>query len=160
MFHDTNLLTVNTSIDSLSPESPIFPAMMRAPRASWVQYHNIYGIVPDEGFINRWSKGSDGIVSVESAKSDDAISQLEVVSRHQDIHRTPKAILEVRRILKMHLEETYDDHHLAERPNGVLLGNSLENSARNSVHWDESRPLPPITPATALGPNPIPTVTR
>ncbi len=114
MFHDTALLTVNTSIDSLSPESPIFPAMLRAERAPWVTYHNIYGVVPEDGIINKLSKGSDGIVSVESAMAEDAEDNFKVESRHQDIHRTPKAILEVRRILKLHLDETYEERQLAK----------------------------------------------
>jgi pimeloyl-ACP methyl ester carboxylesterase len=136
LFHDTNLLTVNTSIDSLSPESPIFPAMLRAKRADWVTYHNIYGLVPQDGIINRLSKGSDGIVSIESAHADDAVSEIDVESRHQDIHRTPKAILEVRRILKEHLEETYTEHQLAEGMNQRLFG--------------DVRKLPTVIPASAV----------
>jgi pimeloyl-ACP methyl ester carboxylesterase len=35
MFRNTELLTTTTSIDSLSPDSPIFPTMLRARRAPW-----------------------------------------------------------------------------------------------------------------------------
>ncbi len=148
MFHDTALLTMNTSIDSLSPECPIFPAMIRSQRAPWVTYHNIIGVVPDDGIINKFSKGSDGIVSIESARAEDAVSELEVESRHQDIHRTPKAILEVRRILKLHLDETYEERQLAEGPNTRLLGQSYDvsNSSRVASRG-AGRSLPPVVSA-------------
>ena len=142
LFHDTKLITVNTSIDSLSPESPIFPAMLRSERAPWVRYHNIIGMVPDEGLINRFSKGSDGVVSIESARVDHVDSEIVVESSHQDIHRKPRAILEVRRILVEHLDETYQEHQLAQGPSPRLLGRS--EPKRNQSKGAEAFNLPPI----------------
>ncbi len=115
LFRDTDLLTTNTSIDSLSPKSPIFPVMLRARRAPWVRYHNIIGVVPDEGFFNRLSSGTDGVVSFESAHMDDVDSEIMVQSQHQEIHRTPRAILEVRRILREHLEVVRNEMRWANR---------------------------------------------
>ena len=114
LFRDTGLLTTNTSIDSLSPESPIFPVMLRARRGSWVHYHNIIGVVPDEGFFNHFSQGSDGVVDFASAHMDDVESEIMVESQHQQIHRTPRAILEVRRILLQHLDELRGDNRWAD----------------------------------------------
>jgi pimeloyl-ACP methyl ester carboxylesterase len=105
VFRDTEMITTTTSIDSLAPESPIFPAMMRARRAPWVRYHNIVGVKPEDKFISLSSKDSDGVVDLNSAHMDDVVSEIVVESVHQDIHRKPRAILEVRQILLEHLEE-------------------------------------------------------
>lgn len=104
LFLSTELLTTNTSIDSLSPESPIFPPMLRAPRAPWVHYHNIIGVVSKSSWFGE-PVPSDGLVTVESAMMPDVESEIMVESKHQDIHRQPRAILEVRRILVNHLRE-------------------------------------------------------
>lgn len=104
VFISTELLTTTTSIDSLSPESPIFPAMLRAPRAPWVHYHNIIGVVSKSSWFGD-PVPSDGLVTVESAMMPDVESEIMVESKHQDIHRQPRAILEVRRILVSHLRE-------------------------------------------------------
>ena len=55
-----NLIDVNTSIDSLAPDSPILPVMLAARRPPWVHYHNIVGRVPDQGLLERMTGGSDG----------------------------------------------------------------------------------------------------
>ncbi len=130
VIHESELLTTNTSIDSLSPESPIFPVMLRARRAPWVKYHNIIGVVPDEGLFNRLSEGSDGVVDFASAHMDDVESEIMVQSQHQNIHRTPRAILEVRRILIQHLSSVRTEPRWAERlQEGVRVG-SLQSEDR------------------------------
>ena len=116
VFRDTELLTVTTSIDSLTPESPIFPAMLRAARAPWVSYNNIVGVVPDDGFFNHLSQGSDGVVDLASAHMDDVEREIVVESKHQDIHRKPRAILEVRHILVEHLEKVRAETRIAQGP--------------------------------------------
>ncbi len=103
LFQNTELLTTSTSIDSLSPDSPVFPAMLQAPRAPWVTYHNIVGMTPTKKFFHETEATGDGVVSYESAHADDAVSEVVVAEDHQDIHRNPKSILEVRRILIEHL---------------------------------------------------------
>ncbi len=105
VFQNTELLTTTTSIDSLSPQSPIFPAMLRAPRAPWVRYHNIIGVIPQSSWLSASDEPSDGVVGVQSAMMDDVVSEILVESKHQDIHAKPRAILEVRRILVEHLRE-------------------------------------------------------
>lgn len=104
-FRSTELLTMSqTSIDSLSPDSPVFPVMLRAQRAPWVTYHNIVGQNPKRGLFSESLVQDDGAVEIESAHMDDVVSEITVLSEHQSIHKTPKAILEVRRILLEHLE--------------------------------------------------------
>jgi pimeloyl-ACP methyl ester carboxylesterase len=101
-FRNTDLLTMTTSVDSLAPDCPIFPVMLRAPRASWTQYHNIAGLVPKKSFVGRVSEEGDGVVSLTSARLEDAASETVVESDHMSVHRHPLAILEVRRILNEH----------------------------------------------------------
>lgn len=113
VFRNTEILTTTTSIDSLSPESPIFPTMLRARHAPWVTYHNIIGTVHKSNWFGGESDASDGVVGIESAHMDDVESEILVESRHQDIHCKPRAILEVRRILVEHLRQTATQPELA-----------------------------------------------
>ena len=115
LFQNTELLTTSTSIDSLSPDSPVFPAMLRAPRASWVSYHNIVGLTPTKSFFSKEKLTGDGFVEYESAHMDDVVSEITVDSEHQLIHRHPKAILEVRRILLAHLQSVEAEYRVAQR---------------------------------------------
>src|SRR5262245_4658028 len=102
-FTNKDLLTMTTSIDSLAPDCPIFPVMLRAPRATWVSYHNVIGLVPRRTILGRVSEEGDGVVSLKSAKLPNAASEIAVAADHLVVHRHPLAILEVRRILLEHL---------------------------------------------------------
>jgi pimeloyl-ACP methyl ester carboxylesterase len=102
-FTNKDLLTTTTSIDSLAPDCPIFPVMLRAPRATWVSYHNVIGMVPRRTILGRVSEDGDGVVSVKSAKLPNAASEIMVAADHLEVHRHPLAILEVRRILMEHM---------------------------------------------------------
>lgn len=99
-------LDVTTSIDSLDPESPLLPVLLTAQHAPWVQYHNIVGELPHKG-IAGWLAGGDGdgVVTLESARLDNAASQIVVPADHSSIHRHPQSILEVRRILLEHVAQ-------------------------------------------------------
>jgi pimeloyl-ACP methyl ester carboxylesterase len=115
VFQNADLLISSTSIDSLSPDSPVFPAMLRSPRAPWVTYHNVVGMVPTRGWFKQEEVRGDGVVDYESAHMDDVESEITVESEHQTIHRNPKTILEVRRILLEHLEEVRSEYRVAQR---------------------------------------------
>ncbi len=106
-FRDTALLQINTSIDSLAPDSPILPVMLEVPAAPWVKYHTIIGKVDDAGFLERISGTGDGVVEVESARLANAESEVIVDADHSHVHRHPRSILEVRRILLEHLHELH-----------------------------------------------------
>jgi pimeloyl-ACP methyl ester carboxylesterase len=105
LFRDDYFLKVNTSLDSLAPDCPAFPAMLRAPAAPWVKFHTIIGVLPDEGFFGSYLAGTDGVVAYESAHLDEAASELTVNADHSAVHRHPLSVLEVRRILLEHLGE-------------------------------------------------------
>jgi len=104
-FRNTDLVTTTTSIDSLSPQSPIFPTMLRARRAPWVQYHNIIGVIHKSKWFGGEAELSDGVVGMDSAHMDDVSSEILVEAKHQEIHTKPRTILEVRSILVDHLRE-------------------------------------------------------
>ena len=99
-------LDVTTSIDSLDPESPLLPVLLAAQHGPWVKYHNIAGEMPHKG-IAGWLAGGDGdgIVTLESARLDNAASQIVVPADHSGVHRHPQSIMEVRRILLEHVTQ-------------------------------------------------------
>lgn len=103
VFKDTQLLTVANAIDSLAPEQAIFPVMMRAKHSPGVKYHNIVGVLQHPSFLQKKLGESDGIVTAESARLEDAESELTIDAEHTTIHMTGEVIFEVRRILLEHL---------------------------------------------------------
>ncbi len=107
IIRNDRLLRIETSVDSLSPSSPFFPVMLAGYRAPWVRYHNIVGVLPEEGWTGYFADGGDGVVAYSSARMDDVVSEVTVPAMHSEIHAHPRAILEVRRILLEHLHEVY-----------------------------------------------------
>ena len=112
LFHDNagffpsdSLARIDTSIDSLAPDAPVFPVMLASQRAPWVTYHNIIGVTPYHGLLGKLTANSDGVVAVDSARITDAVSELVVTADHSGVHSHPLAVLEVRRILLEHLAE-------------------------------------------------------
>lgn len=107
VFRDTSLVEYCTSLDSLAPESPILPVMLEAQKASWVRYHNIVGVTEHKGKLSRIidDEPSDGVVAYASAHLEDVVSEIVVDSEHSQVHRHPRSVLEVRRILLDHLAE-------------------------------------------------------
>lgn len=136
LFKDTQLLTVANAIDSLAPESPIFPVMMRAKRAPGVKYHNIIGVLENPSILRGQTKGGDGIVDLASARMDDVESELIIDADHTSIHMTGKAIFEVRRILLEHLQAIDADdrvarqgeHRVAQREDWTAPSDSTDGS--------------------------------
>lgn len=105
VFRDDYFMKVSTSLDSLSPRSPVFPVLLNAQHAPWVKYHTIIGVLPNEGLVGRFVGGTDGVVSYESAHLDFASSEFKIAADHSSVHRHPLSVLEVRRILLEHLAE-------------------------------------------------------
>lgn len=93
LFRDGALDRARTSVDSLSPDSPLLPVLLAAPRPPGMKLHTIAGQESPEA-------DGDGIVSLASARLEDADSDLIVPAT---IHSHPLAILEVRRILLEHI---------------------------------------------------------
>jgi len=119
LFRDTELLTMANAIDSLAPESPIFPVMLRANYAPDVKFHNIIGVIDDPTFLQARAGRGDGVVTYASAKMDDTESELIVDADHTKIHMTGEAIFEVRRILLQHLRELDAGDRVATGPNAT-----------------------------------------
>jgi len=104
-FRKDNLLDVNTSIDSLAPDSQILPVLLSAPAPQSVHYHNIVGRLGEKGLLRRVTGDGDGVVSVSSAHFERASSEITVDADHSSIHRHPLTVLEVERVLLEHLRE-------------------------------------------------------
>lgn len=105
LFKSNDLLATANAIDSLAPESPIFPVMMRAKRSPNVKYHNIIGVLENSSLITGRAGRGDGVVDYASATMNDVESELVVNADHTSIHMEPKTIFEVRRILLEHLND-------------------------------------------------------
>lgn len=88
-----------TGIDNLDPENPVLNGIMQLPIRSDIPYHSVIG--------NRKAAdvpgGSDGVVAYTSSHLDGAESEVVVRSGHS-VHRELPAILELRRILHLHLQ--------------------------------------------------------
>jgi len=113
LLRNPDLLETSTSLDSLSPASPMLPVLLAAPKAPWVRYHNIVGVIQNTNWLGKLAAGSDGVVAYESAHLDDVSSELVVNADHSHVHRHPLSVLEVRRILLEHAAEM--DAELAAR---------------------------------------------
>lgn len=104
-FRNVEPLTITTSIDSLDPDCPLLKVFANAPRANWVKYDNIAGLIPRDDFLARVTASGDGIVSFQSAHLPEADFELVVPANHTAVHRHPKSILAVRGLLLEHLAE-------------------------------------------------------
>jgi pimeloyl-ACP methyl ester carboxylesterase len=155
VFRDTELLITKTSIDALSPDSPIFPVLLRSRRAPWVRYHNIVGMIENSSWFSRDTMESDGIVSFASAQMDDVETQIVVQANHGSVHTTPRAILEVRRILIEHLREACEKPQLAHcldlPEEWKLIHKSVPRRAVESFDWSV-RPAAAQSPVSVLPP--------
>jgi pimeloyl-ACP methyl ester carboxylesterase len=102
---------IKTSIDSLSPNSPLLPPLLAAQPGPWVSYHNVVGHDPNPGWRKYIVGDGDGVVALASARLDNAPqlrSQIIVPADHSSVHRHPQSVLEVRRILFEQLAELQD----------------------------------------------------
>jgi len=88
---------IPTSVDHLSPKSPVMQAVAHLPFQSAVHLHSILGEIPDDRY------GGDSVVSKQSAKLPGVDSELVIAETHASVHRNAQAIREVRRILIEHL---------------------------------------------------------
>ncbi len=93
---------VTTSLDSLSPKSPLLQVMMQTPRPPDVKYHNVVGITKRNVPLE---ENTDGVVKYSSAHLTDVESEIVIEADHSQAHRHPATIREIRRILLKHLEE-------------------------------------------------------
>lgn len=86
------------SIDNLSDTDPFIEAASTLPISPNVHYHTIVGVYKPGAPL---ADSDDGVVPYASAHLDGADSELAVPSWH-DVQETPQAIIELRRILRLH----------------------------------------------------------
>ncbi len=110
LFRNEDLLTIDTSVDSLASDSPFFVALNQVRPAPWTRYHNIYGRYQPANAYERWEQyvwgEGDGVVDVENAQFPYAHSTDEVDGRHMTIHHSAKSIWIVRQVLLQHLADS------------------------------------------------------
>jgi hypothetical protein len=94
---------VPTSIDMLNPHSTMLQTIATLRTSPCVQFHTVYGY----GHFNVCEGSGDGIVSIQSATSSSAASQLGVRATHTRVHRKLDTAHEVVRILQQHLSEAH-----------------------------------------------------
>ena len=87
-----------SSVDAMTPGSPVITVLAPAPLAPGVIGHSIIAVKGDGPF----QQDTDGVVAFESAHLDGMASELVVTSGHS-VQQTPEAIEEVRRILIEHI---------------------------------------------------------
>jgi triacylglycerol esterase/lipase EstA (alpha/beta hydrolase family) len=91
---------IPTSIDNLSDSDPFVKAAADLPISPAVHYHTIVGVYKSNGPL---VDSSDGVVPYRSAHLEGADSELAIPAWHS-VQETSGAILELRRILKLHAE--------------------------------------------------------
>lgn len=90
-----------SSIRALSPNNPLIQALAQIAIDRNIPFHSIIG---DRG-LGDGELGSDGVVPYKSAHLDGAESELIVPTGHS-AHIHPLAVREVKRILKLHLQQS------------------------------------------------------
>ncbi len=162
-FRDSTFLTTTTSLDSLSPDSPILPVMRDAEKADWVTYHNVVGVVDVSTvkgrLLGQLAGTGDGVVRFDSAHMEDVSSEIQVAADHSNVHRHPRAVLEVRRILDEHVADLRHKDFLARQQGRELRqvgfdapDNTPRSTVNNTLENEETRitdqpnaPRPPVT---------------
>jgi len=117
-----------TSVDLLQPDSLMLKSIARLRPPCWVTVHSVVG----DG--HSWFVGvrDDCVVSVESAHTEGAVSEVYVPATHTKVHHHPRTIAEVRRILVQHLAET--SQATATRPaDSPGSGTAATGSGRTST---------------------------
>lgn len=90
-----------TGVGNLSDKDPIIRALIKAQISPKVTYYSIIG---DNGEGKTIETSTDGIVPYWSSHLEGAANEIIIPSGHS-VQETPKAILQIRSILRTHLEE-------------------------------------------------------
>lgn len=101
VFSDEVSARIPTSIDLLEPQSCLLRAIADLPFADSVTTHTISGV----SHWRPWTGESDGVVTVDSTRNWQAVSELHVDEKHTDIHQHTESIDELWKILRQHLDE-------------------------------------------------------
>jgi len=101
-----------TTIDLLEPSSPFLAGLKQMCVNPAVHLHSIIGT----GGGDIFHQPGDGVVSVASARRSGVDSEFYVCAKHEQLHRDPKSIAEIVRILQLHLADAHCRSGLAMRP--------------------------------------------
>jgi len=93
-------LHVSNSVGNLSDKDPFIIATENLQIDPRVRYHSVIGLYRPHGLLE---ESSDGVVPYASAHLAGAASEVVIPSWH-GVQETPAAILELRRILRAHLQ--------------------------------------------------------
>jgi hypothetical protein len=93
---------VPSTVDMLEPDSTVLQALERLKPPCWVTMHSIVG----NGHASLTGGRDDCVVSVASARTDGAVSEIMVPASHTQVHHHPLTVAELQRILVQHLQET------------------------------------------------------
>lgn len=93
-------LHISNSVGNLSDHDPFIVATENLPISPDVRYHSIIGLYKPHGSLET---SGDGLVPYASAHLPGAASEVVIPSWHS-VQETPAAILELRRILRAHLQ--------------------------------------------------------
>lgn len=98
-----------TSVDMLAPGAPALMLLVNRPRPPEVAFHSIIGQAPKHSALVEVSnvlgdgdERSDGVVPYTSSHLDNVESEIVVEADHNHVHQHPRAVEEVRRILREH----------------------------------------------------------
>ncbi len=94
-----SLQQIPTSIDNMAPRHPFIRTLASIPVDSRVKAHSIIAVRQEDDIEN----GNDGVVEYRSAHVDGVESELVVHDSHSNDN--PQSVEEIRRILRVHLEE-------------------------------------------------------
>lgn len=150
LFHEDFSIVNSTSIDSLSPKSPILQANLESPKGDWVKYHNIVGVTSNKPL----AENSDGVVAYNSAHLENVESEIVVHADHSNLHRHPRSVLEVKRILLEHLSDVD-----ATRTSDIIPlshSNPANQNEQTPPPWEEETKFTEVTaPAFSAFPKPL-----
>lgn len=111
---------VPTSVDLLAPGSPALELLAHKRPPDGVHYHSIIGQAPCNDplrevsyLLGQTDRRTDGVVPYASAHIDGVETEIVVEADHNNVHRHPLAVLEVRRILLEHLRQVEGQFKLA-----------------------------------------------
>jgi pimeloyl-ACP methyl ester carboxylesterase len=117
---DSGTHALPTSVDLLAPASPALELLAHKRPPDGVRYHSIIGQAPGNDplrevayVLGQTDRRTDGAVPYVSAHIDGVESEIVVEADHNNVHRHPLAVLEVRRILLEHLRQVEGQIKLA-----------------------------------------------
>jgi pimeloyl-ACP methyl ester carboxylesterase len=119
------VMAPKTSVDSLTRKSAVLTLIRDSQVPPDVKHHNIVGVRKGKD-VSTWT---DGVVAYQSAHRDDVTSEKVVQAGHREVLRHSETVLEVRRILLEHLQESQ-----RRRFPAIPVRQTVEHGNRTDLH--------------------------